>query len=127
VRDGDVSRQRLAPEDAINSKRAVFAEFGLNVDDYHRHLGGMVDYDAVPDKERYHKAVAYMLDFVDYCNDYQNHGTSVDIKEIWESYTQDETVVRLTNLDCACRRPAVAEGVYQAVDRGVEGCPHSRV
>jgi hypothetical protein len=66
-----VSRQRLAPEDAIQSKRAVFAEFGLSVvDDYHQHLCGVVNYNAVPDKARYHIAVAFMLDFVDYCGDY---------------------------------------------------------
>ena len=101
---GAESRVRLNPRDAIKTKKAIFHEFGLNVDDYHRHLRAAVDYNEVPDTARHHIAVAFLTDFVDYCGEYQPddeswHLDSMDIKEIWEDYARDETVVRLTNLD----------------------------
>ena len=107
VRSGTDSRVRLNPKDAIKTKKAIFLEFGLNVDDYHRHLRAAVDYNEVPDKARYHIAVAFLTDFVDYCGEYQPddeswHIDSMDIKEVWQDYASDETVVRLTNLErCA--------------------------
>jgi len=44
VRSGATSTVRVDPKDAIKSKKAVFREFGLDVDDYHRYLRGMVNY-----------------------------------------------------------------------------------
>jgi hypothetical protein len=104
VRTGATSTVRVDPKDAIKSKKAVFREFGLDVDDYHRYLRGMVDYNEVPDNARSHIAVAFLIDFVDNCGEYQPdeeawHLDSMDVKEIWREYQKDETVLRLTNLD----------------------------
>jgi len=60
VRDGTTSTVQLHTKDAVKTKQAVFREFGLDVDDYHRHLRGMVDYNMVPDNTRHHIALAFL-------------------------------------------------------------------
>ena len=83
------------------TKKAAFAAFGMDVDNYHRYLTALIDFNGIAaDKPRHYIAAAYLCNWIDSCADWnpdseQLHLDKCTFKSIHEQYESSNTVQKL--------------------------------